>query len=100
VEDLAAEGAEILGSAIGVGAANAGDAFKIVAAVNKAFDGLDDALQARASQPVGVFDLKVGGKLGEVAAEQPMQRAGASLPVGAWWCGLQSEAQRIGRTID
>ena len=36
----------------------------------------------------------------EMGAEQPMQRAGAPLPVDAWGRGLRFEGQRIGHTLD
>jgi hypothetical protein len=100
VEDLTREGSEVLGSAIGVGAVDAGDAFGIVPALNKAFDGPGDSLQARVSQPVGVVGLEAGGKVGEVDAEQAPQRVCAPRQVGARWCRLQREGQRIGHTID
>ena len=91
VEDLTREGTEVLGSAIGVGAAAAGHPLGIV-------DGQGDALQAGVSQPAGVVGLEAGSKLGEVAAEQPLQRVGAPLSLGSRWCRLQPEGRRICHT--
>ena len=60
--------------------------------------GPGDALQAGVSQPAGVVGLEAGSKLGEVAAEQPLQRVGAPLPLGSRWCRLQPEGRRICHT--
>jgi len=85
VEDLTREGSEVLGSAIGVGAADAGDPFTAIPALKEPFDGPNNLLQARVSYPAGVIGLVASGKLGEVAAEQPLKRVRAPLPVGARW---------------
>jgi len=52
-----------------------------------------EALQARVSPPAGVVGLEAGGKLGEVAVEQLLQRVGVPLPVGSRWCGPQRECR-------
>jgi hypothetical protein len=83
VEDAAAEGPEVLGSAAGVGAADAGDPFAAIPALKEPFDDPNNLLQARVSYPAGAIGLVASGKLGEVAAEQPLQRVRAPLPVGA-----------------
>jgi len=57
-------------------------------------------LQAGAAQSARVIDLVASGELGEVGAEQPLQRVGAPLPVGAWGCGLRLESQCVGHSKD
>ena len=57
-------------------------------------------LQTGAAQSARVIDLVASGELGEVGAEQPLQRVGAPLPVGAWGCGLRLESQRVGHSKD
>jgi len=57
-------------------------------------------LQAGAAQSARVIDLVASGKLGEVGAEQPLQRADTPLPVGARGCGLRLESQRVGHRKD
>jgi len=53
-----------------------------------------------AAEGTEVIDLVASGELGEVGAEQPLQRVGAPLPVGAWGCGLRLESQRVGHSLD
>ena len=76
------------------------DALSVVAALEKAFYGFGDARQAGAAQSACVVRIVAGYKLREMGAEQPLQRAGAPLPVGAWRGGLKLEGQRIGHTLD
>ena len=91
---------EVLGPAIGVGTADAGHAFGVVATLKKTQDRLGDPLQAGVAQSAGIQSVVESGKLGEVAAEKPLQRAGTPLPVGVRGCGLRLEGQRVGHSID
>jgi hypothetical protein len=68
---------------IRVGTSDAGHAFRVVATRKKVLDRLGDPLQAGAAQSAGIVGLIEGRKLREVNAEQPLQRAGTPLPVGA-----------------
>jgi len=73
--------------------------FRIVATLKKALDRLGDPLQAGAAQSACVVRIVVGCKLLEMGAEQPLQRAGTPLPVGAWRRGRKLEGQLVGHSI-
>ncbi len=109
VEDFATEGAEVLApasralavsvetaAAQGIGALDPGDSLRVVAAVQKVIDGLDEARQTEASEAFGKLSFVAGGELGEVGAEQSLERADASLAVGALWGCLQGQRLLIG----
>jgi hypothetical protein len=89
-----------LGPAIRIGAADASHAFGIVATLKKTLDRFGNARQAGAAQAACVVRIVVGRKLREIGAEQPLQRAGAPLPLGAWRGGPKLKGQRIGHTLD
>jgi len=106
VENLAAEGTEVFGPAVGVGAVDAGNTYSsgylrlgTVSTFEKALDGFGDTLQARVSQSARAVDLVASTKLGEVVVEQPLQRAGDPLPLSARGCGLKLEGLRVGHTM-
>jgi hypothetical protein len=72
----------------------------IVATLKKTLDRFGNARQAGAAQAACVVRIVVGRKLREMGAEQPLQRAGTPLPVGAWRGGRKLAGQRIGHTLD
>ena len=83
MEDAATERPEVLQSAVWVGALNPGNAPAVVAAAQKALRCLGDPLQPELSESLGELSLIAGDELGEVGAEQPLQRADSPLVVGA-----------------
>jgi hypothetical protein len=100
VEEAAAEGPEVFGSAVGVGALDSGDAPAIVAAAQKALHRLGDPLEAELPESLGEISLIAGDQLGEVGTEEPLEGACSPLAVGARRCSLKLEGQGIGHTID
>jgi len=95
VEDAATEGPEVRGSAIGVGAADAGHALVIVAAVQKALHRLGDPLEAELPESLGELSLIAGDELGEVGTEEPLEGARSPLAVGAEGRRIQEERQLV-----
>ena len=96
MEDAAAEGPEVLQSAVGVGALDPGDTPAVVAAAQKALHCLGDPLQAELSESLGELSLVAGDELGEVGAEQPLERADSPLAVGAGGRRIQGQRQLVG----
>ena len=100
MEDAATEGPEVFGSAVRVGTLDSGDALGVIAAAQKALHRLGDPREAELAEPLGELSLVANAKLGEVGAEQSLQRVDTPLPVGARGCGLRLESQRVGHSID
>ena len=74
MEDAATEGPEVFGSAVRVGTLDSGDAPVVVAAAQKALHRLGDPREAELAEPLGELSLVANAKLGEVGAEQSLQR--------------------------
>jgi len=96
VEDAATERPEVLQSAVWVGALNPGNTPAVVAAAQKALHCLGDPLQPEPSESLGELSLITGDELGEVGAEQPLQRADSPLVVGAGGRRNQGQRQLVG----
>jgi hypothetical protein len=95
VEDAATERPEVLQSAVWVGALNPGNTPAVVAAAQKALHCLGDPLQPELSESLGELSLIAGDELGEVGAEQPLQRADSPLVVDAGGRRIQAERQLV-----
>ena len=87
VEDAAAEGAEVIQSAVGVCALDSGDTPAIVAAGEEPLHRPVDPLEAELPELLGELGLVAGEELGEVGTEEPLERACSPLAVGARGCG-------------
>jgi hypothetical protein len=96
VQDAATERPEVLQSAVWVGALNPGNTPAVVAAAQKALHCLGDPLQPELSESLGELSLITGDELGEVGAEQPLQRADSPLAVGAGGGRNQGQGQLVG----
>ena len=83
VEDAAAEGAEVLQAAVGVGTVDSCDTPAVVTATQKALHRLGDPLEAELSESLGELSVIAGDQLGEVGTEKPLEGARSPLAAGA-----------------
>jgi hypothetical protein len=83
VENAAAEGPEVLQSALGIRALDSGDTTAVVTAGEEPLYRIGDPLEAELAEPLGELGLVAGGELREVRTEEPLERAHSPLVVGA-----------------
>ena len=95
MEDTATERPEVLGSAVGVGALDPGDASAVITAADKALHRLGDPLEAELPESLGELILVAGDELREVGTEEPLEGARSPLVVAAGGRRIQRESQLV-----
>ena len=91
------QGAEVLLSAFAIRTRDSRYTPGVVATLEERLDGLADAIEAEAPQALRKL-LEARGELGEVRAEEPLERACAPLAIGARGRRIQGEGELVWRS--